>query len=34
MANEGIHWIHSLTEARDQASGSGRLLLIDLFNPH
>jgi hypothetical protein len=33
MAGENIRWRHSLEAARDEARASGKLVLIDLFNP-
>jgi hypothetical protein len=33
MAGENIRWRRSLDEAREEARGTGKLLLIDLFNP-
>lgn len=33
MAGENIRWRHSLEEARVEARTSGKLVLIDLFNP-
>ena len=33
MAGENIRWRHSLDEAREEARTTGKLLLIDLFNP-
>ncbi len=33
MAEENIPWRHSLEEARREAAQSGKLVLIDLFNP-
>jgi hypothetical protein len=33
MAGENIQWRHSLEEAREEARRTGKLVLIDLFNP-
>ena len=33
MPGENIRWRHSLEAAREEARQSGKLVLIDLFNP-
>lgn len=33
MADEKIPWRHSLQDATEEARTTGKLLLIDLFNP-
>ena len=33
MSGENIKWRHSLEEAREEAKQTGKLVLIDLFNP-
>jgi hypothetical protein len=33
MAGDNIRWRHSLEEGRAEAGRTGRLVLIDLFNP-
>jgi hypothetical protein len=33
MAAENIPWRHSVEDATREARSTGRLLLIDLFNP-
>lgn len=33
MAGENIPWRHSLEEATDTARRTGKLILVDLFNP-
>jgi hypothetical protein len=33
MASENIRWRESLGAAQSEARGSGKLVLIDLFNP-
>ncbi len=33
MAGENIHWRHDYEAAREEARRTGKLLLIDLFNP-
>jgi len=33
MAGENIPWRHSVEDARDEARQTGKLVLIDLFNP-
>jgi hypothetical protein len=34
MAGESIRWRHDMDGARKEAQQQGKLLLIDLFNPH
>jgi hypothetical protein len=33
MAGENIPWRHSLESATEEARASGKLILVDLFNP-
>jgi hypothetical protein len=33
MAGENIPWRHSLEDASAEARNSGKLVLVDLFNP-
>ena len=33
MAGDNIRWRHSLEEGRAEAGRTGKLVLIDLFNP-
>lgn len=33
MSGESIPWRHSLEEATPEAKASGKLILVDLFNP-
>ena len=33
MAGENIQWRHSLEDATQEAGSTGKLILIDLFNP-
>jgi hypothetical protein len=33
MAADNIRWRHSLEDARQEARRTGKLVLIDLFNP-
>ena len=33
MSNPNITWRHSLEEARQEARETGKLVMIDLFNP-
>ena len=33
MGGDNIRWRHSLERARDEARNTGKLVLIDLFNP-
>ena len=33
MAGENIQWRHSLEDATREARSTGKLILIDLFNP-
>jgi hypothetical protein len=33
MAGENIRWRHSLEEATEEAVNTGKLVLVDLFNP-
>jgi hypothetical protein len=33
MAGENVQWGHSLEDAKSEARRTGKLILIDLFNP-
>ena len=33
MSGENIQWRHSLDEAIPEARSTGKLILVDLFNP-
>lgn len=33
MSGDNIQWRHSLEAAREEARQTGKLVLIDLFNP-